>query len=126
MPEIPSPHMERRFEVHSQQWRDPVQILSLWHDSGRVDRRLLKFKTTGDWWDVLEASGMTLLVSREHEHLLMAMTVLEGEPYITYLPMPHPSGIAVNPHLNTVHVASTRNPNALGGAAPGHRNHNSA
>jgi uncharacterized protein (TIGR03032 family) len=105
--------LEHLWETHHAEWRDPFQILGLWSDADQVDRTLLKSQGVGDWWEVLDASKMTLLVSREYEHLLMALTVIDGQPRVTYLPMPHPSGIAVNVQEGSVHVASTRNPNAL-------------
>jgi uncharacterized protein (TIGR03032 family) len=111
--ETPSSQLQHLWETHHAEWRDPFQIMGLWSDADQVDRQLLKSRTAGDWWDVLETTGMTLLVSREYEHLLMALTVIEGKPFVTYLPMPHPSGIAVNVQKGSVHVASTRNPNAL-------------
>ncbi len=99
--------------MHYKEWRDPFQVLGLWSEADQVNRQLLQSQVEGDWWGVLETTKMTLLVSRECEHLLMALSVVGGKPHITYLPIPHPSGIAANSLQNTVHVASTRNPNAL-------------
>jgi uncharacterized protein (TIGR03032 family) len=56
---------------------------------------------------------VTLLVSREYEHLLLAMRCDERGPSVTYLPLPHPSGLAVDRRRGLVHVASTRNPNQV-------------
>jgi uncharacterized protein (TIGR03032 family) len=56
---------------------------------------------------------VTLLVTREYEHLLMAMRVADGRPAISYLRLPHPSGLAVDRARGVVHVASTRNPNQV-------------
>ena len=36
-----------------------------------------------------------------------------GRPTTTYLPLPHPSGLAWDAERDTLHVASTRNPNAV-------------
>jgi uncharacterized protein (TIGR03032 family) len=57
-------------------------------------------------------------VTREYEHLAMALTVHEDRPLISYLPMPHPSGLAVDRARNIVHLASTRNPNQVYDLAP--------
>lgn len=80
-----------------------------------VDQRLLHVRVRGDWWGLLDRLGVTLLVSREYEHLLVAFTVDRGRPRISFLPLPHPSGIAVDrtKGRERVLVASTRNPNQL-------------
>ena len=71
----------------------------------------LQFRTRGKWWQALQ--GITLLISREYEHLLLALTVIEGRPHISYLSMPHPSGIAYDTKKGLVYIASTRNPNQI-------------
>jgi uncharacterized protein (TIGR03032 family) len=95
------------------EWREPGEALSLWQGAAEVDPRLFAFTVSGDWWEALAATGRTLLVSREYEHLLLALTVTSGGPRISFMPLPHPSGIAVDEHRRTVYVASTRNPNQI-------------
>jgi uncharacterized protein (TIGR03032 family) len=53
------------------------------------------------------------LVTREYEHLVLALTVLDGVPQVSYLALPHPSGLAVDRKRSVVAVASTRNPNQI-------------
>jgi uncharacterized protein (TIGR03032 family) len=96
-------------------WRRPEQVATQWAQAGSVDRSLLRHRVRGDWWDVLADAGLTLLVSREYEHLLLA---LGADGAVSYLPLPHPSGIAVNHEARRVHVASTRNPNQIVTLAP--------
>jgi uncharacterized protein (TIGR03032 family) len=98
---------------HTAEWRDPAQIASRWREASDVDPRLLRFRTTGRWWPTLFQHGITLLVTREYEHLVLAMRATEEGPSITYLPMPHPSGLVVDRKRRVVHVASTRNPNQI-------------
>jgi uncharacterized protein (TIGR03032 family) len=98
---------------HHAEWRDPAQIASQWREAGETDPRLLRFTVRGSWWRQLEESGITLLVTREYEHLLMALTVMEGAPVISYMRLPHPSGLVVDRRRRVVHVASTRNPNQV-------------
>ena len=43
----------------------------------------------------------------------MSMSVVDGRPDISFLPLPHPSGVAVNRRTRTLYVASTRNPNQI-------------
>jgi len=103
---------------HHGRWRDPAQIASHWRGAGEVDPKSLRWVVRGPWWDCLASLGVTLLVSREYEHLLIALSVGSGGPRVTYLPMPHPSGIAVDRARGRVYVASTRNPNELYELAP--------
>ena len=94
-------------------WRHPAQVVGCWDGAGPPDPALLRYRTTGAWWDTLESAGITLLVTREYEHLVIALSVVRGKPLVSYLPLPHPSGIAVDRRRNVVHVASTRNPNQI-------------
>ncbi|HWP66732.1 MAG TPA: DUF4915 domain-containing protein, partial [Candidatus Limnocylindria bacterium] len=91
-----------------------------WEGAAAVDPRLLRQRARGAFWDVLAEAGVTLLVTREYEHLLLALHVGRRGPAVTYLPLPHPSGIAVDRRRGLVHVASTRNPNQLVTLAPVH------
>ncbi len=103
---------------HHAEWRDSAQIASQWREAASIDPRILRGRATGDWWDVLESAGITLLVTREYEHLVMAVRADGGRPAVTFFPLPHPSGLAVDRARGTVHVASTRNPNQLFEFAP--------
>lgn len=94
-------------------WRDPAEAVSLHRADAAINRRLLAGQTRGDFWDLLESLNITLLVGREYEHFVMALAVSAGKPSVTYMPLPHPSGIAVDRRRNTVIVASTRNPNQI-------------
>jgi len=96
---------------HHGEWRSPEQITSQWRQGADIDFSLLKFRTRGNWWEALQ--GITLLIGREYEHMVLALTVLDGQPHITYLSMPHPSGIAFDAKEELVYVASTRNPNQV-------------
>jgi uncharacterized protein (TIGR03032 family) len=98
---------------HSAEWRDPAQITSQWQDAAQLDPDLLKYRVRGDWWEILADAGITLLVTREYEHLIMALQVRDGSPHLTFMKMPHPSGIAVDRQRGIVHIASTRNPNQV-------------
>jgi uncharacterized protein (TIGR03032 family) len=100
-------------EAHDRAWRNPEDAIAAWSDSAQVDARLLTWKTRGRWWDVLEETDTTLLVSREYEHLLLAMRVENGRPHVSFMQMPHPSGLAVDLDRGVVYVASTRNPNQV-------------
>jgi uncharacterized protein (TIGR03032 family) len=94
---------------HDREWRDPAQVASQWEDAAAVDRRLLRTTVRGDWWELLDELGITLLVTREYEHLVIAMAAGRS----TFMRIPHPSGLAVDRERGVVHLASTRNPNQV-------------
>jgi uncharacterized protein (TIGR03032 family) len=102
-----------RWESHARQWRRPEQIIAHWRDAAAVDPELLRRHAAGEFWGVLERSGVTLLVTREYEHLVMALTVSDGRPSVSFMPLPHPSGLAVDDRAGVVYVTSTRNPNQI-------------
>jgi uncharacterized protein (TIGR03032 family) len=68
---------------------------------------------------VLEEAGGTLIVTREYEHLVVALSAREGRRRVSYLRLPHPSGVAVDVARQRVFVASTRNPNMVFELTPG-------
>lgn len=104
---------DARFQADHQAWRDPADVVAQWRDAGAVDSSLLDAEVTGPWWQILAEAGVTLLVSREYEHLLTGLSMASGSPRVSYLRLPHPSGIAFDAASGQVHVASTRNPNVL-------------
>ena len=102
--------------------REPGEITAHCSSFGDVDPKILNYESSAGFWEVLEELGITVLVSREYEHLLIALRVQHGKPAISYMVVPHPSGIVVDRIGHKVHVASTRNPNVLFelGLANGH------
>jgi hypothetical protein len=98
---------------HDRAWRHPAEALGLARGLGEVDPRLLRARARGAWWETLERLGITLLVTREYEHLMVALRCDRGKPSTSFLALPHPSGIAVDETRGRVLVASTRNPNQV-------------
>lgn len=105
--------MTALWEAHDRAWRRPEEVVAGWADASSVDPALLSYRTRGPWWDLLEEQGITLLVTREYEHFALALGAPDGRPVISYLPIPHPSGMAVDRVSGTVSLASTRNPNQV-------------
>jgi uncharacterized protein (TIGR03032 family) len=87
--------------------------VSQWREAAQTDPRLLEYRVRGAWWETLAKTKATLLVTREYEHLIMAICAPSTGPELSYLPLPHPSGLVVDRARQVVHVASTRNPNQL-------------
>jgi uncharacterized protein (TIGR03032 family) len=106
------------WRAHAEEWRAPAQIASQWRDAARVEPRLLEMRATRGWWSLLDRLGVTLIVSREYEHLLMALGARAGRPRVSYMAMPHPSGVVADRRRGRLHVASTRNPNQIYTLAP--------
>ncbi len=107
-------HREALSELHNEEFRDPAEVIACWQDTGRIDPKLLEFEATEGWWSTLHDHGITLLVTREYEHLLLSMYVPDSTgPIVSMMRIPHPSGLAVDLSRSVVHVASTRNPNQI-------------
>lgn len=98
---------------HSAEWRSTAQIASQWRDAATIDPRLLAQRVRGPWWDLLEELGVTLFVTREYEHLVLAYSAGPEGRRTSFWPMPHPSGLVVDRRRNELHLASTRNPNQI-------------
>ncbi|NJL02680.1 MAG: hypothetical protein HC838_17680 [Spirulinaceae cyanobacterium RM2_2_10] len=71
---------EAMWARHHAEWRDPAQITSQWQEAAETDTKLLQHRTRGPWWDILQQCGVVLLVTREYEHLVMALHASEGSP----------------------------------------------
>ena len=115
---VSSEELQDLWARHDAAWRDPAQIVSQWEEAAATDPGLLQHTVRGEWWETLARLGITLLVTREYEHLVMAMHAGGRRPHVTFLRLPHPSGLAVDRQRGIVHVASTRNPNQLYDLAP--------
>jgi len=107
------PQTDRLWSRHDKAWREPSQAATLWGKADETDTRLLAFRTYGRWWETLHERQITLIVTREYEHLVVAMTATNAGPLVTFMPLPHPSGIAVNRVGGGTYIASTRNPNQV-------------
>jgi uncharacterized protein (TIGR03032 family) len=105
---------EAMWESRNEEFRDPAEIIGYPHLMKAADPKLLEYETRGKWWETLSDAGLTLLVTREYEHLLLALHAdAKGGPEISALKMPHPSGLTVDRARGVVHVAATRNPNQI-------------
>ena len=105
--------LEDRWTQHDAQWRNPQQVVGHWQEADNAPAGLFHHRVTGDWWGLLDDLALTLVVSREYEHLLMALSAPGGQPRVSYLSLPHPSGLAADRKTKTLFVACTRNPNQI-------------
>jgi uncharacterized protein (TIGR03032 family) len=109
---------EAAWARHDAEWRDPGEVASQWEEAAAFDPSLLRFRTRGDFWGVLDRLQATLLVTREYEHLVVALAVADGRPRATFFRLPHPSGLVYDRERRVLHLASTRNPNQILELAP--------
>ncbi len=105
--------LERLWADHQREFRDVEEVSSQWQSDTRIDPDLLHFEVTGGWWDCLAATTNTLFITREYEHLVIALSYHGGKKVASYLRLPHPNGMAVNQAESRLFVASTRNPNMV-------------
>ncbi|MDD4899311.1 MAG: DUF4915 domain-containing protein [Candidatus Omnitrophica bacterium] len=98
---------------HNMEWRDPAQVVGQWKEASHVAPGLIAYSIRGKWWDILAENKITLLVTREYEHLAMAMRADSKGGSISYIRLAHPSGLAVDRDKNIIYLASTRNPNQI-------------
>ncbi len=101
------------WEQHSQEMRDPAEALFSIPAYKPEIEKLLSHSVEGNFIRLLGELGVTLILTREYEHILMAVASDGDKLNISYLPMPHPSGIAWSPSTKKMFVASTRNPNQI-------------
>ena len=95
-----------------QRFRDPVEVMSGFSEVD-IPSGSLRFSVTEGFAGILERLGITLLLTREYEHIVMALTVEKGRFVQSFVTLPHPSGLVVNRKRNVVFIASTRNPNQI-------------
>jgi uncharacterized protein (TIGR03032 family) len=95
-------------------WRDPAQIISQWTAADQVNHDQLKYRIKGKFFESLGELGITLFVTREYEHIVQAFSVDgAGIPLLSYMSLPHPSGIVADRKKTRLYIASTRNPNQV-------------
>lgn len=93
--------------------RSPWSVMSLSGNPDWWSPEALVHRTRGPFWDLLADLGATLLVTREYEHFVHAISSDGGHPVLSVLRVPHPSGLVVDRRRATVHLACTRNPNLV-------------
>jgi uncharacterized protein (TIGR03032 family) len=102
------------FETQKQVLRDPLQITSGAAASGfGINSSSIRHQSSDTFIRLLRKHKVSLLLSREYEHLLLILNAEQGKLAQSFFPLAHPSGIAVHPSGKQFYVASTRNPNRI-------------
>ncbi len=103
--------IESRDPRLNRQYLEPTRNLVL-PESGSVSSSVLAYEADEGWWEVLAETGLGVVVSREYEHLVVAMSWAEG-PWLSHLELPHPSGLWWDATARTLYLSSTRWPNQI-------------
>lgn len=94
--------------------RDPAEIYGSTFTGAGIVRGSLKFNASAGFPKLLHKLGITLIASREYEHLLIALNSPNGkDTRLSFFHLPHPSGVAIDKERNSMFVAATRNPNQI-------------
>lgn len=112
------PRLDALWAHHHAELRDPLRVAAQWDSASEIDPRLLRHSVRGRFWETIEACRGTLIVTREYEHLVVALAIVKGRRRASYLRLPHPNGLAVDARRGLLYIASTRNPNMLFELAP--------
>ncbi len=100
-------------EIQKNALREPSEVICGDYKTNGVLPESLEYTVHGDFLSILEKLNITLLVSREYEHLVIALSSKKKKLRQSFIHLPHPSGIAVDAKTNKVYVAATRNPNQI-------------
>ncbi len=94
-------------------WRNPLDVVSGSAMNLGIESKSLKFSLHGGFSDLLNARNISLVFTREYENILMALVPGKGKIQQSFMPLPHPSGLAFNNITRKLYIASTRNPNLI-------------
>lgn len=99
--------------MQDQAFRNPMQALLSNSPSSDISPNVLDVEVTDGFTEILAKLSITLLITREYEHVVMALQARGEALRQSFITIPHPSGIAVDMNTNTVFIVSTRNPNQI-------------
>ncbi len=93
--------------------REPSAVICGDYKTNGILPESLEYTIHGSFLPILEKLKVTLLVSREYEHLVIALNSKKKKLRQSFIHLPHPSGIAIDEKTNKVYIAATRNPNQI-------------
>lgn len=92
-------------------FRNPLEIAGGNLPNAKALKKTLELKANSGFINILDKLNITLFITREYEHLAIALTSDGNHIEQSFFPLPHPSGIAIKGQ--TLIIASTRNPNQI-------------
>jgi uncharacterized protein (TIGR03032 family) len=104
---------ERLWRKQNDALRNPSEIFGSPFGSAGITKDSLKFKATDSFIKLIHRLGITLIISREYENLLISLAPENKKLKQGFFHLPHPSGIAIDRRSRRVYVAATRNPNQI-------------
>ena len=93
--------------------RDPYQVICGTYELHGIVPQSLEYNLHGSFLSLLEKLKITLLITREYEHLVIALNAKSGRLNQSFIHLPHPNGIAVNKRTGKVYIAATRSPSQI-------------
>ena len=108
---------------HDRILRSPEEIFGSSFICAGITTSLLKVKVSDSFVELLETLGITLIITREYENLIIALTSFKNSLIQSFFHVPHPSGLVYDIINNSLYVALTRNPNQIMEFKPGNKNH---
>ena len=106
-------HFNTLLGIQNSALREPSEVICGNYIVNGVMPESLDYTVSGDFISVLEKLKITLLITREYEHLVIALNAKSKKLRQSFIHLPHPSGIAIDPKTNNVYIAATRNPNQI-------------
>jgi uncharacterized protein (TIGR03032 family) len=105
---------EALWEKQNKAIRHPSEVFGTSFENAGITRNSLKFKATASFAKLLNKLELTLVVSREYENLLIALSSTNSKKVNqSFFHAPHPSGIVADRKAGSLYVAATRNPNQI-------------
>jgi uncharacterized protein (TIGR03032 family) len=101
------------WQKHGRALRLPQEIFGTKLENAGIVKESLEYRADKKFTALLGKLHLTLIVSREYENLLLALTPRKGKIDQTFFHLPHPSGVAIDKKSGSVYVAATRNPNQI-------------
>lgn len=106
--------LEKLWEKQNNALRHPSDLFGTNYEDAGITSQTLKFQASDGFGQILNRLGITLLVSREYENLLISLRSDDSQSILqNFFHLPHPSGIIANRKKGLLYVASTRNPNQI-------------
>lgn len=113
MPSRSSTSKQKTWERQQAALRDPVEILGQSYAQSGLSAESLKLSMDAGFKKILRSLDITLFVTREYEHLAVALSPERTTIRQSFVHLPHPSGLVVDRRSGSVYIAATRNPNQV-------------
>lgn len=93
--------------------RHPSEVFGVSYEQAGIDNSSLKYKASPAFVKLLNQLGVTLIISREYENMLIALSGTGTNIKQSFFHLPHPSGLVADRKKGLLYVAATRNPNQI-------------